>query len=125
MRPDIKFHLVESDGKKCEFLKNVSHETSAKVTIHNERAEKILPDISADVITARAFAPLVKILKITEPAAQKNPDLSMLLLKGRGAAEEESAAREIYTFDAQYTPSRTEEGAQILAIANLHKKNPS
>lgn len=50
-------HLIESDARKCAFMREVSRETSAGATIHPVRIESA-PRITADVITARALAPL-------------------------------------------------------------------
>ena len=54
-------HLVESNRKKCAFLAEVARETKAPVDIHAMRIEDIAESaqsLSADVVTARALAPL-------------------------------------------------------------------
>ena len=51
-------HLIESDRRKVEFLRAVVRELSLNnVTIHNSRIEDVTC-LRADVITARALAPL-------------------------------------------------------------------
>ena len=41
VRPDIEVILVDSDSKKCEFLKTVSRETNVTVKVFDERLEKL------------------------------------------------------------------------------------
>jgi 16S rRNA G527 N7-methylase RsmG len=45
MRPDLEIHLVESDLRKSEFLKNVSRETKSAARVHNDRVESVLASI--------------------------------------------------------------------------------
>ena len=60
-RPDIQVHLVESDSRKCAFMRTVSRETNlSNVTIHNDRIENVIGDIDADYVSARALASLNK-----------------------------------------------------------------
>ncbi len=136
-RPDLKVHLVESDARKCEFLRTVSRETDTPVEIHNIRVEKFQerPDPSTalagarsaqddnviDVITARALADLEILCGYCLPFAQENPALEMLFLKGEKAAGEIEKAREKYAFDCEEFPSRTDSGGVILRLRNLHK----
>ena len=54
-------HLVESDERKCAFLAEAARLTDTNVTLHRARIEALEP-LSADVITARALAPLAKLL---------------------------------------------------------------
>jgi 16S rRNA (guanine527-N7)-methyltransferase len=52
--------LIESDQRKCAFLRDVSRETSAPAIIHNARIETILDDLTdpIEAVSARALAPL-------------------------------------------------------------------
>ncbi len=122
LRPDVEMHLVESDGRKCEFLKNVSRETKSPVSIHNDRVEKAIESIRADVISARGFAPLEEIFAVTEAESQRNSALIHVLLKGRGAAEEVQKAQEAYEFSVKSVESATDSEAKILVITSLQKK---
>jgi 16S rRNA (guanine527-N7)-methyltransferase len=58
--PGTKVHLIESDQRKCAFLRDVSRETSAPVVVHNARIEAIIDDLGdpIDAVSARALAPL-------------------------------------------------------------------
>jgi 16S rRNA (guanine527-N7)-methyltransferase len=113
MRPDLEIHLIESDNRKSEFLKNVSRETKSAARVHNDRVENILEQLKPDIITARAFAPLVEILEM----AGACPGARLLLLKGKMAMEEVEEARKKFNFDCADFPSRTEPGAKILEIS--------
>lgn len=114
MRPDLEMHLVESDLRKSEFLKNVSRETKSGARVHNDRAENVLESIGPGIITARAFAPLVEILEMTKSV----PGAPLLLLKGKMALEEVEEARKKFNFECADFPSSTEQGAKILEISN-------
>ena len=57
-------HLVESDQRKCAFLREAARVTGAPARIHCARIESIAPDSLApvDAVTARALAPLPIVL---------------------------------------------------------------
>ena len=82
---DAECHLVESDQKKAVFLQTVIRETGIRATVHNLRAET-LPLLEADIITARALAPLDKLLDLL--ATQLRPGTRCLFLKGAQAEAE-------------------------------------
>ncbi len=58
--PGARVHLIESDQRKCAFLRNVSRETSAPTIIHNARIETFIDDLTdpIEAVSARALAPL-------------------------------------------------------------------
>ncbi len=105
VRSDLKVHLIESDERKCEFLKNVSRETGAAVTVHNGRVENILPGLGATLLTARAFAPLDEIFRLTGWDGTE-----MLLLKGRDAQKEIDAALKNVSFAYDMKPAFNADG---------------
>ena len=59
-------HLVESIGKKTSFLKTVTRELDLPITVHTARVEDLDP-LEADVLTARAFAPLPRLFDYAAP----------------------------------------------------------
>ncbi len=63
-----RIHLIESDQRKCAFLREVSRETGARAIIHCDRIEKILPEFheSIEAVSARALAPLPTLLGYAE-----------------------------------------------------------
>lgn len=119
IRPELKTHLVESDHRKCTFLSTVSRETMTPVTIYNERIESLSTEAIPDIITARALAPLDKLLGYAMPWAAKNPDLILLFLKGARAEEEIDAARKGYDFTLEKFPSASDPSGCILKITGL------
>ena len=75
-----KVHLVEADRRKCAFLRTVLSHVHSKAIVHEKRLEK-MDNMKADIITARAFASIPKLLKLTEK--QHHVDLRFFLLKGK------------------------------------------
>ncbi len=121
LRDDLDVHLIDSDQRKCQFLKNVSRETSTFVSVHSGRVEAVLKDVGPDIITARGFAPLVSLFNYVEDVISANPALKFLLLKGRSALDEVEAAREYYSFDCLSHPSITQTESHVLQISNVRK----
>ena len=58
--------LIESDRRKAAFLREVARATGAEVAVHAERIEVCTPWPAA-VVTARALAPLPRLLPLAEP----------------------------------------------------------
>ncbi|MDZ7588710.1 MAG: 16S rRNA (guanine(527)-N(7))-methyltransferase RsmG [Parasphingorhabdus sp.] len=86
LRP-VKMHLVESRKRRCAFLQDVVRklQLQEKCNVHCQRLEQLKP-FNADVISARAFAPLPKLLKLANPFSTEKT--IWLLPKGRNAVEE-------------------------------------
>ena len=122
-RPDIKVHLVESDTKKCSFLSTISRETNTPVVIHNCRVEAVdkVGQVNPDVITARALASLNELLVMTAAWWLKNGELTFILPKGIKAQEEIKEAQKSYRFQLKMVPSKTDDKAKILIIAQVEK----
>ncbi|MCB1681112.1 MAG: 16S rRNA (guanine(527)-N(7))-methyltransferase RsmG [Rhodospirillales bacterium] len=116
---DLNMNLIESDERKCLFLRTVSRETETDVSIHNERIERVTDSFVPDVVTARAFADLSKILDLCSVWIRKNNRLQLILLKGEKADEEIAAARTRFSFSVESFPSLTHPPASILCLRNL------
>jgi 16S rRNA (guanine527-N7)-methyltransferase len=112
-------HLIESAGKKASFLKTVSRETSLPTVIHADRIET-LPNLHADVITARAFAPLDRLLPLA--ALHLKPGGRLILLKGSAVDDEVTLAQRDWNFDIGQTKSLTNETGSIITLTGLHAK---
>ncbi|MEL6686268.1 MAG: 16S rRNA (guanine(527)-N(7))-methyltransferase RsmG [Pseudomonadota bacterium] len=115
--PDRTVHMLESAGKKASFLKSVSRETGVKTVIHAKRIEAVDP-LEANVITARAFAPLHRLLPMA--ARHLMPEGQLVLLKGERVDEEIQEAERDWTFEAEKLSSFSDEGGSILILRNLH-----
>jgi 16S rRNA (guanine527-N7)-methyltransferase len=119
--------LVESDTRKCAFLREVARQCGVAVDILSTRIESAatqskLP--APDVVTARALAPLDKLLNLAAPVFCART--VGLFLKGREAASEVEAARRVWTFDSELIPSRTDPRAHIVRISRFepNRKEP-
>jgi 16S rRNA (guanine527-N7)-methyltransferase len=84
--PDV--HLVESDQRKATFLREAARATGTPVTVHARRIEALDP-LRADVVSARALAPLPELLPLV--VRHLEPDGVALLPKGRTAEDELTA----------------------------------
>lgn len=120
-RPDLAIHCVESDQRKCEFLKTISRENDIPVTIHMGRIEEFGDLPPPDLITARALASLSQILSWTEFWRKTNPSLDYLLPKGATWQDEIKEAQAFYKFNAQIYPSLTDDSARLLLVDKIDK----
>jgi 16S rRNA (guanine527-N7)-methyltransferase len=111
-------HLVESTGKKAEFLRLVAKTLGLNAVIHQSRAEN-LRGLKADIITARALAPLNELLPLAVPLMKK--DSLCLFLKGQKAEAELTEAKKSWMFDCTRTQSLSDSSGTILAIRNIRK----
>lgn len=111
--------LVESDLKKCSFLRDVSRETSTPVTVLSERIES-LDQGTAKIITARGLAKLSKILE--DSKGLRNPSTRYLLLKGEQVEMEIGEALKYWSFDHNLHQSSTDPRGRILELWNVNKK---
>lgn len=122
MNPDKEFILVESDSRKCGFLRHVSRETNLNnVTIYNSRIEDVLADLKPDLISARALASLDKLLMYTKPCWISNHELTLLLPKGQTYQDEISDADACYNFEYDIAPSKIDSQSYILTVRNIRE----
>ncbi len=114
--------LVESIGKKCAFLRRVAIETGTPVTILRQRIESVSEQISkAEVITARALAPVSKLLDFVGP--QLISGKRALFHKGREYRQELEDCRGKWRFDLVVHPSRIDEDSVILEISSAERES--
>ena len=109
-------HLIESDHRKAAFLSHVSRETQVDVTVHAQRIESVTPFV-ADVITARALAPLPKLLTLARPFI--GPNSECLLLKGQYVVAELTETTKCTNMTVERIPSKTEPSATILRLKGI------
>jgi 16S rRNA (guanine(527)-N(7))-methyltransferase RsmG len=119
----IPFVLVESDRRKAAFLAEAIRVTSAYATVRCARIEAC-EDLRATLITARAFAPLPKLLTLALPHLR--PGGSLLLPKGRNAEDELTQALAEWHMRAERFPSATAKDATIFRLSEFRPApNPS
>ncbi|MBS0965753.1 16S rRNA (guanine(527)-N(7))-methyltransferase RsmG [Acetobacter okinawensis] len=115
---DIPGVLIESDQRKSAFLREAARVTGARLSVlpcRLDRAE-VAP---APVVTARALAPLEKLLEWARPLLK--PDGVGLFLKGRQAEQEIEEAARTWRFDVRSWPSKTSPDGVILEVSNFNR----
>jgi len=110
--------LIESRAKRVAFLKEAAAIAgiSNRVTVVGNRVETA-PRARFDVISARAFAPLPKLLELALPFS--DDATRWILPKGRSAAEELEAARASWQGNFRLVPSVTDSQAAIIVATGI------
>jgi 16S rRNA (guanine527-N7)-methyltransferase len=92
---------------------------SVPVTVHNGRIEAILSawGFGADVVTARAVAPLKKLLELAEPLLKSGT--VGIFPKGQDVESELTEATKYWTFSCDLVPSRTEASARLVVVSGV------
>jgi 16S rRNA (guanine527-N7)-methyltransferase len=107
--------LIESNGRKCAFLRQAARLTGAAASVHEGRLEALVPRFAGtQVVTARALAPLPALIAWTEPLL-KTGTLG-LFPKGREAEAELTEARKSLRFESDVVPSRTDREGRIIRV---------
>lgn len=113
---DTEFTLVESDQRKCAFLRNAAVEFDLNAKIVAKRVEQhSQPAVSH--VSARALAPLSQLLTYAQPFA--DDDTIYVFPKGQNHIAEVNEARNSWTFDAELIESDTQASSAIVIIRNL------
>lgn len=113
--------LIEADSRKAAFLHEAARLTGASVVIRGCRIEAVAPH-AADVLTARACAPLQQLLTLGERFI--GPQTACLFLKGARAEEELTEAGKAWTMTATRHPSRADPGGSILLLQQVAPREP-
>ena len=111
-------HLVESDQRKAQFLREAVRTLALDATVHMKRIEAMEP-ISAHVLTARALAPLPALLTLAQPLLR--PDTICLFLKGRHGKDELTEAKKSWMMASQIFPSLSDPSASVLKLWEIQK----
>lgn len=112
----IHFDLVEQDAGKAAFLREAARVTGAPVTVVAAKIEDtVLPP--APLVTARALAPLSRLLRYAERLLM--PGGECLFLKGRGVEAEIAEAAKTWTMELEQVRSRTDSGGVILRVSGI------
>lgn len=111
-----RVELVEALEKRCAFLREAARALELPARIHHGRAEA-LTVAELDVVTARAVAPLDRLLNIAAP--HMGPGVVGLFLKGARVESELTRARETWNFQSRLTPSLSDPAGRVLRIWSL------
>ena len=116
---DQRVTLIESDIRKCTFLRNAVRELGLNTHVINARIEGAKVD-AADAISARALAPLDRLVSYTYPFLT---DKGVALFpKGETHNGEILSARETWDFECDVLPSITKTTARILRISRIRTR---
>ena len=112
--------LVESDTRKAAFLAEVARQTGVPVDILRDRIENRATQAKLDVITARALAPLPRLLDLAAPYF--TAETVGLFLKGREAQAEVDQALKRWEFLSALHPSQTDREGRVVEVRALKAK---
>ncbi|WOB79021.1 16S rRNA (guanine(527)-N(7))-methyltransferase RsmG [Brevundimonas nasdae] len=109
--------LIDSLAKRCRFLREVVDALSLPATVIVGRAEA--QSMTCDIVTARAVAPMEKLLGYAQPYFQRGAQ--GLFLKGERAESELIEARKSWHFEAELAPSQSDVRGRIVTIRSLRR----
>lgn len=114
--PEVSVTCVESDRRKATFLRTVSRETQCKFDVIDARIEGLAP-FGADIVSARALAPLTDLLEFTHLHLKQEG--WALFPKGSSYKSEIAEAQENWSFDCQEVPSATDPNSVLLKLRDI------
>ncbi|MFN3281428.1 MAG: 16S rRNA (guanine(527)-N(7))-methyltransferase RsmG, partial [Tabrizicola sp.] len=116
LSPEMRVTLVESDLRKATFLRQAAQSLGLVVDVRAQRIES-LANLHADVVSARALAPLADLIGYAVRLLR--PGGTAIFPKGARFSEELTAARSAWGFDVDTRPSLSDADAAILVIRNI------
>jgi 16S rRNA (guanine527-N7)-methyltransferase len=120
LQPELRVTLVESDRRKAAFLRQAVLKLGVRASVLAERIESLDP-LAADVISARALAPLDRLLGLARPHLK--PGGLALFPKGARYREELAAAQKSWVIDLDCAPSLHQPDASVLIIRKFERAN--
>ena len=119
--------VIESDQKKCSFIREVAMLSDTNVKIYNSRIEDLI-FLKPSLITARALAPLNKLIKYVENYMEKSSSKSntfpnLLFLKGKNFKNELLELSKMRNIDYKIYQSITDEFGKIVYINKVNVLN--
>jgi 16S rRNA (guanine527-N7)-methyltransferase len=116
MLPGVEVTLHEATAKKCAFLRAAADRMGVGVTIENARMED-LPRHAYDVVTARACAPLPRLLEYAHSFV--GPNSVCLFLKGQNVGSELTEAHKCWKMEVSQVASQTDPSGAIVTVREL------
>lgn len=123
LKQNAGFHidLIESNSKKAAFLRSVIAELNLPATVHVCRIEASYIHVKKpEVVTARALAPLDKLLSLTRPWFEQGA--IALFQKGRDYKKEIEEAKKNWEFDFKTHESKIDKQSVILEISTIDSR---
>ena len=120
--PDKKFHLIESDTRKASFLREAARVSNSSAEVYAERVESVAKRIGTGIhmVAARAFAPLPKLLELSEPFFVSGA--KGLFLKSQDIDDELTTAAKSWNVNYQLRNSLTDPRGRILLIDKAERR---
>lgn len=120
--PAFDMTLVDSDSRKCAFMAEAARAMGVAVKIQTRRLEPGAPPPASpfDVISARALAPLGKLLGYAAPLASR--ESVCLFPKGRNRAAELEMARRSWDMSVEEIASLSDSEGAVLRISEISPK---
>jgi 16S rRNA (guanine527-N7)-methyltransferase len=115
-RSGSKMTMVESNAKKCAFLRETSRIAGLPVQVINQRIEDAVPKLTEDydIVSARALASLQELLSMTAPLIAKGT--VGIFPKGQDVDDEIKSASISWNIGYDLIDSQTEPGAKIVVV---------
>ena len=117
-RPGSHVWLIDSLQKRCRFLQTVVDELELPATVVWGRAEE--QALKVDLVTARAVAPLEKLLGYAQPYLSRGAQ--GLFLKGEKAEAELQDAAKVWQVNADLTVSRSDPRGRIVTVRSARRR---
>jgi len=117
----VQVHLVESIAKKANFLRDAAQALGLPAIVHNQRIEDFTRAnrIAFDVVTARALAPLDRLLTLANPLLKTGA--VALFPKGQDVGAELTLASKSWKIDAELVPSNTDPHGRIMLVRHVKR----
>ena len=117
-KPDAHVWLIDSLQKRCRFLQTVVDALALPATVVWGRAEA--QTLKVDVVTARAVAPMDKLLGYAQPYLSRGAQ--GLFLKGEKAETELRDAANSWHVEAELSVSRSDPRGRIVTVRSLRSR---
>ena len=114
--------LIESNARKAAFLRETARQLQLPALVHPVRIEDFVSRYadSAEIVTARALAPLIELLGYVEPLLKKGAQA--LFPKGQDVEAELTAASKYWKIEAQLVSSLTDVRSRILVVKTAERR---
>ncbi len=122
-QPGSHVHCVESNQRKCAFLRAAIRETGAPATVHEGRIESVLKQWAepVDFISARALASLADLLDLIEPLTARS--IPAALHKGEDFNTELQEVSQSWALDLVRHKSLIDAKSSIIEIRHAERRS--
>lgn len=119
--PGVRIDLVETNPKKAAFLREAIRETGAPCRVLNQSIDDVaFMDETYDIVTARAFAPLPRIITSAKPILDRGA-IGLFLKGAEYRAELAVAAEEGWSLQVEALESLSDPDGRILRIEGVER----